>query len=46
MVYNQFLKAEFPQATAIVDFLEERGYLSIPVDEFWVTAIDIIATNA
>ena len=28
-------KAEFPQAGAMVDFLEERGYLATPPDEFW-----------
>ncbi|AUT02312.1 hypothetical protein CLI64_19015 [Nostoc sp. CENA543] len=37
---NSF-KLEFPQANAIVDFLEERQYLSIPVDQFWITEIDI-----
>ncbi|WP_084386926.1 HaeII family restriction endonuclease [Anabaena sp. CA = ATCC 33047] len=37
---NSF-KSEFPQANAIVDFLEERKYLSIPVDEIWVTEIDV-----
>jgi type II restriction enzyme len=36
---NSF-KSEFPQANAIVNFLEEREYLSIPVDEIWVTEID------
>ncbi|HIK08197.1 MAG TPA: HaeII family restriction endonuclease [Trichormus sp. M33_DOE_039] len=38
---NSF-KSEFPQANAIVDFLEEREYLSIPVDNLWVTEIDTI----
>jgi site-specific DNA-cytosine methylase len=33
-------KSEFPQANTIVDFLEEREYLSIPVDNLWVTEID------
>ncbi len=33
-------KSEFPQDNAIVDFLQERQYLSMTVDEFWSTTID------
>jgi type II restriction enzyme len=33
-------KAEFPQAKAIIGFLYERKYLSIPVDRRWATGID------
>ena len=36
---NSF-KTEFPQASAMMNFLEERKYLSMPVDEIWVTEID------
>ncbi|WP_353931881.1 HaeII family restriction endonuclease [Okeanomitos corallinicola TIOX110] len=37
---NSF-KAEFPQASAMIDFLEEHEYLSMSVDKVWVTDIDI-----
>ena len=33
-------KAEFPQASAVIDFLREREYLSLHADEFWMTNID------
>jgi len=33
-------RAEFPQADAVVGFLQERNYLSMPVDRFWATEID------
>lgn len=37
---NSF-KVEFPQAITIADFLQGRGYLSIPVDGLWTTEVDI-----
>jgi len=39
LVYG--FRAEFPQANAIVDFLQERGYSSMAVDNVWATRIDI-----
>jgi type II restriction enzyme len=33
-------REEFPQTTAIIDFLSERGYLSMSVDKDWTTSED------